>query len=162
MNRIERLEAELQTLKQKEPEKKEEEKKKGFKLPSRVRRLFNKARKKEDQVVIMYLTQKYDVKFLLGKIVQGDIVVINNKVHRLNPEKMFRFGKDRFYIHREIDRRAISNEYPEVQESTKDDTPLIKAVIGATQKKAKMPSRSSMILIGVVVVLAIVAYMVFG
>jgi len=117
-----------------------EKKSKPFKLPFKAKKSINKANKLPDSVVTQYLTQKRDIRFKVCKIVSGNIIVVNNKVHKINPKYLWRYGKNFWYIHREIDREPVSNEDYDLVRERKDDTdadvPLIKAVLGAIQKPA--------------------------
>jgi len=109
-----------------------------FKWPRKVKALNKKADKKPQFVVVQYLNMKNQCKFIMCKIVSGNIIVVNNKVHIIDPQKMWRFGKMNWYIYREIDRLAVSNEdYPDMVSLGRDtdaDVPLIKAVLGAIKK----------------------------
>jgi hypothetical protein len=138
MTRISELEERQALLESSLGNKKE----KPFKLPFKAKRAINKANKLPDSIVTQYLTQKKDIRFKTCKVVSGNIIVINNKVHKLNPKHLWRFGKQFWYIHREIDREPVSNEdYDQVKErgdDTDSDVPLIKAVLGAIQKPSGM------------------------
>lgn len=132
----------------------------------RMRGLFKKS-KKPEFILVLYLTQKYDAFFSLQRIISGNIIVFKNKVHVLNPKKIFSFGKNKFYIIREIDRQPISNEdYEEVRNagrSTDEDVPLIKAVLGAVQKEQKiMPGKSIITWIIILAIILGVLYFFFG
>ena len=139
----------------------EEKKKKGFKLPWKQRRLLKRS-KKPDKVLVFYLSQKYEVTLRLESIVSGNLVVINNKVHVLNPKRMWRYGKWPVYIIREIDRKPVSNlDYDKVKarrDDTEADVPLIKAVLGAVQKKETPEKRNMTIAIIIIVIVAVGAY----
>jgi len=137
---------------------------KQFKLPFKAKRVINKANKLPDFIVTQYLTQKRDIRFKLCRIVSGNIIVINNKVHKINPKYLWRYGKQFWYIHREIDREPVSNEdYEDLREKGRDtdsDVPLIKAVLGAVQKPSAI-KKANWILILVIAVAAIAGLIVF-
>lgn len=137
---------------------------KKFKLPFKARRVINKSNKLPEFIVTQYLTQKKDIRFKLCRIVSGNIIVINNKVHKINPKHLWRYGKQFWYIHREIDREPVSNEDYEDVRARKDDTdadvPLIKAVLGAIQKPAGI-KKANWMLILIIAAVAIVGLLVF-
>lgn len=141
-----------------------DKKAKPFKLPFKAKKSVNKANKLPDSVVTQYLTQKKDIRFKVCKVVSGNIIVINNKVHKLNPKHLWRYGKNFWYIHREIDREPVSNEdYDEVRargDDTDADVPLIKAVLGAIQKPTTKLGGNWWI-IAIIAVIAIVALVLF-
>ena len=158
LNKIQRLKKEIIVLKSKDKKTK-----KKNKILKKLEMLMKKKKKKSGFVVVEYLTADYELKFQLCKIISGNLVVIENKVHKLNPDKIWRFGKDSCYILREIDRNPVSNDdYREVKErgdDTEADVPLIKAVLGAVQKQSASTetNKNNMIIIGVIVVIVIVA-----
>lgn len=140
---------------------------KGFKiLPRRARGLFKKVDKKKGYIVVQYLTQDYKVEWSLQKIAAGNIVVIRNRVHKLTPKKIWRSGRKTWYILREIDREPVSNEdYDKVKirrDDTEADEPLIKAVLGAVQKKPAIEAKSAIIVIIIIVAVVIGAFWLFG
>jgi len=163
MGRLDRIEDKLKLMESSQTPVK---KKKGFKLPWKITTLMKKSSKKDDFVVIQYLTQKYEIRFKLCKIISGDVVVVNNKVHRLNPKKMWKYGKYRWYIHKEIDREPISNEDLEEVKARNDDTeadvPLIKAVLGAIQRQQQSGKKNVALIIGVLIAAGIGAFILFG
>ena len=64
---------------------------------------------------------KQDVKLKMCKVVSGNIIVIDNKVHQLNPKDTWKVGKHWWYIIREIDRLPVSNsDYPEMRNLGRD------------------------------------------
>ena len=158
LNKIQRLKKELIILKSKD-------KKTGKKdrPPKMLKSLMKKRKKKPGYVVVQYLTTNYEIKFKLCKIVSGNLVVVDNKVHKLNPDKIWRLGKDSCYILREIDRHPVSNDdYEQVKErgdDTEADVPLIKAVLGAVQKNktSAETNKNTMIVVGVIVAIVIAA-----
>lgn len=143
-----------------------QKKKKKFRLPFRAKRLMKQERRKPNHVLVQYLTRKYQIKFLLQPVVSGNLVVVNNKVHVLNPKTVFRYGKSMWYIIREIDRKPVSNlDYNKVvkrRDDTEADIPLIKAVLGAVQKKPLAEKKTLIIVIILLVVVAVILYMIFG
>lgn len=110
-----------------------------WKKPRKMNRLEKKSNKKADHVLVEYLTQKYTVRRMLVKVVAGNILVIDNKVHMINPRDVWRDGKNVWYKIREIDRLPISNrDYDKLirqKRITVNDAVVIKAIVGAIQKK---------------------------
>jgi len=140
-----------------------------FKFPWKAKSTMNKSLKLDEQVLVFYLTQKYQVKLKLVPIVSGNLIVVNNKVHKLNPRMIWKYDKYNAYIIREIDRLPVSNEdYDEIRDTSRDtdnDVPLIKAVLGAIQKKQSGLEGNAKAIIIAVVVIAVIgfgAYMLFG
>lgn len=157
--RVSRLEERL-----KEAEAKIDEKsvKRGFKFMRELKKLGKRADKEIDLVLVMYLTQKYQVLFKICRIVSGNIVIVNNKAHVLNPKHIWRYKKQLWYIIREIDRKPVSNrDYETVRrrgDSTDEDIPLIKAVLGAVQRKKGLDLKGKNIWI--MIIIAIVAVVI--
>ena len=167
MNKIRRLKHEIAILKSKEAEDKDPKIKKGWKMPFKIRSMAKKADKTDDTILVLYLSQKYQAKWKLCKIVSGNLIVFQNKVHVLNPKAIWRHGKYIFYIIREIDRMPVSNlDYNKVKargDDTAEDVPLIKAVIGAQLKKPAMEGKSKWVVIAVIIVIAlVVGFIIFG
>lgn len=129
-------------------------KSKPFKLPGKINRTIKQGSKLGDSIVTQYLTQKGDIKFKVCKIVSGNIIVVNNKAHELNPKHIWRCGKQTWYIHREIDRKPVSNEdldeLREKGQDTESDVVLIKAVLGAMMKP-KQEIKSSWIIWAIII-----------
>lgn len=164
MSKITRLEEKMLVMEDKLQRK--ERPRKKFKPSYRLRSLIKQSTKSDTKVLVEYLTQKGVIRWKLCSIVSGDLVVIANKAHRLNPKAMWTWGKYRVYIIREIDRLPVSNEdYNELETSKRDtasDVPLIKAVLGAVQKKAvSMAGKKGIIIFVVLAILAIVLYFLF-
>ena len=144
-------------------EEEKQGKKKKFKLPFKTRRLLKKEKKKPEYIVVQYLTRKYQVVWKLCRMISGNLVVINNKVHEINPKTIWRHGKQMWYVLREIDRKPVSNlDYNKVKrrrDDTEADVPLIKAVLGAVQKKSPLENKKGLIIgIIIAVVAAVVLY----
>lgn len=134
MNKLEQLESQMES-------EDEETKNWKWKPPRRFRALEKKNMKKSnaDKVLVEYLTQKQTVRRMLCKVVAGNIIVIDNKVHMLNPKDTWRDGKSLWYKIREIDRLPVSNrDYDKLikqKRITVNDAVIIKAIVGAIQKK---------------------------
>ena len=166
MNRLDRMDEKIKELEQ-EKELKDKEQKKKFKFLSIIKKLGKKCDKKEDFILVQYLTIKQQVDFKLCKIVGGDVVVINNKAHEIDPKAVWRHKNELWYIIREIDRKPVSNlDYDNVEkrnDGTSADVPLIKAILGAINKSNDTPMSKNVILwiIGGLV-LAAVAFTFMG
>ena len=160
LNKIQRLKKELIILKSKDKKTS-----KKTRAPKGLAKLLKNRRKKVGYVVVQYLTTNYDIKFKLCKIVSGNLVVVENKVHKLDADKIWRLGKDSYYILREIDRHPVSNEdYQEVRargDDTDADVPLIKAVLGAIQKNktSSETNKNAMVIGGVIAAIAVAAFL---
>ena len=158
LNKIQRLKKELIILKSQDKKTR-----KKTKMPKLLQKLLKKRKKKPGYVVVQYLTANYEIKFKLCKIISGNLVVVDNKVHKLNPDKIWRLNKDSCYILREIDRNPVSNDdYEQIRErgdDTDGDVPLIKAVLGAIQKNksSEDTNKNTMVIIGVIAVVVVVA-----
>jgi len=157
MNRLERMEKKMQELETKIPSKK-----KTPKLARMLMKFGKKADKKQGYVLVQYLNIKQQISFKLCRIVGGDQVVIDNKVHTLNPKDVWRYKKTLCYIVREIDRKPVSNQdYNEIArrgDDTCSDVPLIKAVLGAVQKPSNLPGKSIILWILGAVVAGIIIF----
>ena len=166
MSKIERMKARIMELEESASMAETRKKPKTFKFPGNARRIINKGRKSPDSVVTQYLTQKRDINFKLCKVVSGNLIVVNNKVHKLNPKYLWRYGKNFWYIHREIDREPVSNEdYDELRERHRDtdaDVPLIKAVLGAINKPSKAINKNVGIIILIALVVGVIGFALFG
>ena len=138
---------------------------KPFKLTRKMKSLMKKSGKSVDSVLVLYLTQKYKIEEKLCPVISGDLVVVRNKVHRLNPKKIWRWGKHTAYIIREISRTPVSNEdYDEVVakgDDTTSDVPLIKAVLGAIQKPA-IAKKNTIIAVVVIAIIAAILLIIFS
>lgn len=136
---------------------------KPFKMPNRAKKAIKDGTKLPDSIVTQYLTQKGEVRFRICKIVSGNIIVINNKAHELDPECLWRMGKQMWYIHREIDRKPVSNkDYEKLKEQGRDtesDVVLIKAVLGAINKPKQEIKKGWIIFAIIALVVGLVAYM---
>jgi hypothetical protein len=138
--------------------------KKKFRFPGKIARLAKKSDKSPDHVLVQYLTVKQQILFKLCKIVSGNLIVIKNKVHVLNPNRTWRYGKHIWYIVREIDRKPVSNvDYNKViarGDDTDADVPLIKAVLGAVQKQQTMDKKNIWMIV-IIAIIALVALFMF-
>ncbi len=163
-NRLTRLEEKIKGLE--EDKEKDKKIKKKFRLPFSFKILSKKAQKNPEYVFVQYLSLKKDVDYKVCKVVSGDIVVINNKAHELDPDAIWRHKKTMFYIIREIDRKPVSNkDYKEVKnrgDDTEADVPLIKAVLGATNKNNN-PLKNTNVIVWILLAVAVAGViMMFG
>ena len=158
--RVSRLE---ERLKDAEARIDEKQTKKGLKFIKSLKKLGKRVDRDIDLVLVMYLTQKYQVVFKVCSVVSGNIIVVGNKAHELNPKYMWRHKKMMWYIVREIDRKPVSNrDYNKVKkrrDDTEADAPLLKAVFGALQKKKGLDLKGKNVWI--IIIIAIIAVVVF-
>jgi hypothetical protein len=163
MGKIEELEKRQTELEEKLLIRESTKKSKPFKLPPKANKAIKQGSKLGDSIVTQYLTQKGEIKFKVCKIVSGNIIVVNNKAHKLNPKHLWKFGKQMWYIHREIDRNPVSNEdYEEVKErgdDTESDVVLIKAVLGAMMKPKQEIKKGWIVFVIIAIVVAIIAFL---
>ena len=153
MNKLEELESQLDGLVKKE---------KKFK-DRKFERLSKRSKKKPDFVLVQYLRNNRTVDFKLVKIVSGNIIVIDNKGHELNPKDTWIRGKHTWYIVREKDTQPVSIRDRPQGFSTDDHPVLIKMILGAVSKKEVTQANKKMIglLIGAAVV-GLILWMMFG
>ena len=132
MSRLDKIEKKQEEL---EDRLNSKTRKKWLNLSPRAKRVFKQEPKKPGYVVVQYLTRKYEVRWILSKVVGGNTIVVDNHAHKLRPQAQWREGKKVWYIVREIDRLPVSNrDYNKVIErgdDTDSDETLIKAVLGA-------------------------------
>jgi hypothetical protein len=163
------------------------DKKNKFIFPGPWRRNMNKARKESDssKILLLFLDMNGDWKMEYVPIVSGNLVVIDNKVFRINPKDITRI-KDRnreyrVYACREIDRlmvpvgnpsttrdgegdfEPISNtDHDEICKepgrSTDNDKALIKAMLAAYQESEKLKKKFNpvMIIVGIVILIIVI------
>jgi len=163
MNRLDRLEEKQAHLEDKLDQKKK--KKKKLRFLGKIMRMGKKVDKDLERVLVQYLTSDYQMLFKDCKIIGGNLIVVNNKVHVLNPKRVWKYKKLTFYIVREIDRQPVSNDDYDAVKARKDDTeadvPLIKAVLGAVQKPNPLQGKGTWIAIGIAVIVMIVVVSTF-
>lgn len=131
---IEKLNKELDLLEA------EDKKTKKFKFKNnKMNSLEKQSMKKPDYVLVQYLFMNGKMEFKLQKIISGNIIVVNNKGHKINPKDTFIHGKFKWYIVKEWDINPVStrdyNQVKKANNSTDNHTVLIKMVLGAIQKK---------------------------
>lgn len=161
MNKIERLENRLDKI---ELSKSRDEKTRNFKFKDRkFNSLSKQSKKKPDYVLVQLLRNNRTIDFKLCRVISGNIIVIDNKGHELNPKYTWIRGKHIWYIVREKDTRPVSVSDKVLGHSTDDHPVLIKMVLGAVQKKelAKDTKKIAIILI-VIAVLGLIGWIVFG
>jgi len=103
------------------------------------KRLSKLSRKKSDYVLVQYLRNNRTVEFRLAKVISGNIIVIDNKGHELNPRDTWVKGKTTWYIIREKDTKPVSVRDKPIGHSTDDHPVLVKMVLGAVAKKEQKP-----------------------
>jgi len=150
MNKLEILENKLNEM---------DSNKKKFK-DRKFERLGKKSRKKPEYVLVQYLRNNRTVDFKLTKVVSGNIIVIDNKGHELNPKDTWLRGKYVWYIVRESDTKPISVRDKPIGFGTDDHPVLIKMILGAVQKKENKEVNKKMI--GFIIGIAILALIVWA
>jgi hypothetical protein len=139
-----------------------EKKKKPFKWPGGWKSKANKASKKRDFIMIWYLNIKGEIEQpLVVPIYSGNMVIIRNKIHEVDPRAMWNWKvgmkTHKVLIVREIDRRPVTNlDLDEVRkrgDATDSDEFLIKAAIRAqTAATAKPIPMWVWIVVGIIVI----------
>jgi len=139
-----------------------EKKKKPFNFPRNWKAAATKSSKKRDTVMIMYLNIKGEIEQpLVVPIYSGNMVIIRNKIHEVDPRAMWNFKvgmkTHKVLIVKEIDRRPVSNlDLDEIRrrgDATDSDEFLIKAALRAqTATTAKPINKWVWIIIGIAVV----------
>lgn len=134
--------------------------------PKNLDKLQKQALKKPEYVLVQYLRNNRTMTFQICKVISGNIIVIDNKGHRLHPQKTFINGKYTWYIIAEWDTEPISPKYLEkirsAQRSTDNHPILMKMVLGAVQKKEDIKTAKNIGWIVGLVVVGIICWMVFG
>ena len=143
-------------------------KQKKFKFPWAVKGQMKSSLKQKEIVLVFYLNVKNELEWpRLYPVYSGNMVIIRNKPHELDPRAIFTFGKYRCMIFREIDRRPVSNmDFDEVRkrgDSTDSDEFLIKAAMKAMQGGIKKELNKTWIIVGVIIaVIALIFFMMKG
>ena len=137
-------------------------KQKGFKWPGAWKSKANQASKKKDFIMIWYLNIKGEIEQpLVVPIYSGNMVIIRNKIHEVDPRAMWNWKvgmkSHKVLIIKEIDRRPVSNlDLDEVRkrgDATDSDEFLIKAAIRAQTAATSKPIPMWIwIVLGIVVV----------
>ena len=125
-----------------------------------------KRSKRVKQVLVLYLDIKGNLSFRLVPIFAGDIIVLNDKAHRIEPQHLLTFGKYKAYLVRETDKRIwpISNaDYDSIvqwKNSTSTHPTLIKALLSATteMKKKKPVNWVPIAIVAAIVIIGIIAF----
>ncbi len=152
MNKLQLLEGQLESL---SPEKKFKDRK--------FERLSKSAKKKPEFVLVQYLRNNRTVDFKLVKVVSGNIIVIDNKGHELNPKDTWVRGKHTWYIVREKDTKPVSVRDEPHGFGTDDHPVLIKMILGAVSKKEAVKTNKKVVgLIIAVAVIVLILWVIFG
>lgn len=134
--------------------------------PRKLDSLHKKSIKKPEYILVQYLRNNHTMSFQLSKVISGNIIVIDNKGHELNPKLVWRHGKYFWYIVPEWDKEPIGPRYLEkikkLQRSTENHPILVKMVLGAVQKKDEQKNKAKIgwIIAGLGVLL--ILYLVFS
>ena len=133
---------------------------------------MKKSLKKSDEILVFLLNLKKQIEGpILTKIYGGNFLVIRNHVYRLNPDRVFSFGKYKAVIAREFDRELVGiDDYEELVVKdfmsknpggrvNIDDPVLIKALIAAKlTEKPQMQGGMKWIVIALVALGLIVGF----
>jgi len=134
--------------------------------PRNLNQLNKKIKKKPDYVLVQYLRNNHRMNFQICKVISGDIIVIENKGHKLDPRMMWIHGKYFWYIVGEWDKEPIGPMYlkkiKKLQRGTESHPILMKMVLGAVQKKEEIKNKKQIGWIVGIAVLGLIAWMVFG
>lgn len=134
--------------------------------PRKLMSLDKKLKKKPDYVLVQYLRNNNRMDFQICKVISGNIVVIGNKGHKLNPKFVWRHGKYFWYIVGEWDKEPIGPRYLEkikgLQRNTDNHPILMKMVLGAVEKKEEQKTKKQAGWIIGLVVLGLILWMIFG
>jgi len=158
ITRLERLEEQLSEMMA------EDDKIRKYKFKDRkFYSLSKKAAKKPEYVLVQYLMNNRRVKFQLCKIISGNIIVINNKGHEINPKYTWIHGKHIWYIVREKDTKPVSVTDKVTGWKTDDHPILMKMTLGAVQKKELAEDKKKIITVIIILaVLGLIGWIIFG
>jgi len=138
-------------------------KQKQFKFPFAAKKELKDSLKNRDKIVVFFLTVTGEMEMpKLYPIYSGNMVIIRNKPYELDPRSVWRFGKWRCLIIKEIDRRPVSNmDWDEIKkrgDATHSDEFLIKAAMRAIQVGGtkKEMNKWVIVIIGIIVVAALI------
>ena len=155
-----------------EQKKDTKKKQKTFKWPGAWKSKANQASKKKDFIMIWYLNIKGEIETpLVVPIYSGNMVIIKNKIHEVDPRAMWNWKvgmkSHKVLIIKEIDRRPVSNlDLDEVRkrgDATDSDEFLIKAAIRAqTAATSKPISKWVWIIVGIAVVGLLIFFFMQG
>jgi len=141
-------------------------KKNRFRMPFKWNKIMKMSNKKGRQILVWYLNRKGNIEPpKLHPLYASDMIIIRNKPHEVDPRAFWRFGKYQCLLIKEIDRRPVSNlDYEEIKkrgDSTDSDEFIIKAAMKALvgQPKKKPLNRTTMIIIGVIILVALIFFM---
>jgi len=162
--RIEELEKKLESLLAESSEDKVTKANKW--KPKKLNQLNKKLKKKPDYVLVQYLRNNQIMDFRICKIISGDIIVVENKGHRLKPRMVWRHGKYFWYIIGEWDKEPVSPKYLDkikrLQRSTDNHPILMKMVLGAVQKKEEIKNKKQIGWIIGLAAVGLVMWIIFG
>lgn len=134
--------------------------------PKKLDSLHKKAVKKPEYVLVQYLRNNRRMDFQICKVISGNIVVIDNKGHKLHPQLTFIHGKYTWYIIAEWDTEPIGPRYlskiKKLQRGTDNHPILMKMVLGAVQKKEDVKTAKNIGWIIGIAAVGLIAWMIFG
>ncbi len=134
--------------------------------PRKLAQLNRKIKKKPEYILVQYLRNNHRMDFKICKVISGDIIVIENKGHRVNPRMMWIHGKYFWYIVGEWDKEPIGPKYLEkikrLQRGTESHPILMKMVLGAVEKKESLKNKKQIGWIIGLAAVGLILWMVFG
>ena len=134
--------------------------------PRKLNQLNRKLKKKPEYLLVQYLRNNNIMNFKLCKVISGDIVVIENKGHRVNPRAVWRHGKYFWYIIGEWDKEPICPRYFErikkLQRGTESHPILMKMVLGAVEKKESLKNKKQIGWIIGIAAAGLLMWIIFG
>jgi len=166
MDKIKQLEKKLEGLIEEQSKDKFTESNKWY--PKEINKLQKQSKKKPDYVLVLYLRNNYTVCHKLVKVISGNIIVIDNKGHKLNPRFIWKPDKGKFpwYIIRECDTEPVNNlDAPKLKHyrrSTDNHPILMKMVLGALMKKEELKNKKNIGWIIGIAGAALLGWIIFG
>ena len=134
--------------------------------PKKLKTLDKQRKKKSEYVLVQYLKTNRDMDFQLCKVISGNIIVIDNKGHKVDFRAVWRHGKYFWYIIHEEDTMPVvphkQEKLRQMQRSTENHPILMKMVLGAIQKKEEIKAKIGAGWIIGLAVVGIILWMVFG
>jgi signal peptidase I len=134
--------------------------------PRKLVQLNKKVKKKPEYILVQYLRNNHRMDFKICKVISGDIIVIENKGHKVNPRMIWVHGKYFWYIIGEWDKEPIGPKYLEkikkIQRSTESHPILMKMVLGAVEKKESLNNKKQIGWIIGIAAVGLIGWMIFG
>ena len=134
--------------------------------PKKLKNLDKQRKKKAEYVLVQYLKNNRDMDFQLCKVISGNIIVIDNKGHKIDFRAVWRHGKYFWYIIHEDDTLPVLPRRQEklraLQRTTENHPILMKMVLGAVQKKEELKAKMNIGWILGIGAVGLILWMIFG